>query len=273
MPRYSASDPRNNRDSQILREVLRNQFVSTAALARQFGVSEVAIRRNLAGLEQGGLVKRVHGGVQAVARPGQIAQYNARLYESVAAKRAIGEVAADLIGPGDTLLLDSGTTVLEVARAIPDTLLENGNLTVVTRSLVIAGELRRYRQVRLMVLGGIYVYDLDDFVGAQVEFALQGLHVNTLFIGTDGLSPEGGLTTDNVLEAQLYRLIVRVADRTVVVADSSKIGTHKLQTILPFEEVHTLVTDSGAPAEFLQMLREKGVSVILASDPVSSPSA
>lgn len=267
MPRYSATDPRKNRKGLILREVLRNQFVSTAALARQFGVSEVAIRRNLAELEQSGLVKRVHGGVQAVARPGQPASYGARLLDSVPAKRAIGQAAAALIRPGDTLFFDSGTTVLEVVQALPGVLLETGNLTVVTRSLVIAGELRRCRQVRLILLGGVYVHDLDDFVGAQVESALQGLHVNTLFIGTDGLSPERGLTTDNVLEAQLYRLIVRVADRTVVVADSSKIGTHKLQTILPFEEIHTLVTDSGAPAEFLQMLRDKGLTVIVAPDP------
>jgi DeoR/GlpR family transcriptional regulator of sugar metabolism len=264
MPRYAASDPRHNRDAQILQEVLRRQFVSTADLARQFGVSQVAIRRNLAELEQGGLVRRVHGGAQAVGRPGQTAQYDARLLDSVPAKRAIGQAAAALIRPGETILADSGTTVLEVVRAIPPALLENGNLTVVTRSLVIASELRRYRQVRLMVLGGIYVHDLDDFVGSQVESALQEMHVNTLFIGTDGVSPDRGLTTDNVLEAQLYRLIVRIADRVVVVADSGKIGAPKLQTILPFEEIDYLVTDAGAPDDAVRLLRDKGVSVVLA---------
>jgi DeoR/GlpR family transcriptional regulator of sugar metabolism len=269
MPRHSTAGSKQDRDGQILQAILRNSFVNTTDLARQFGVSTVTIRRNLTELEQAGLVKRVHGGVQATARPGQVAQYNARLLENVVAKRAVGEAAAGLIRPGDTLMLDSGTTVLEVARAIPASLLENGNLTVVTRSLVIAGELRLHRQVRLIVLGGIYVHDLDDFVGAQVEYGLQGLHVSTCFIGTDGISVERGITTDNVLEAQLYRLIVRVADRTVVVADSSKIGTDKLQTILTLEEIHTLVTDSGAPAEFLQMLREKGVDIILASNPAS----
>ena len=267
MPRHPAADSRKDRDGQILQEVLRSTFVSTTDLARQFGVSTVAIRRNLAELEQAGLVKRVHGGVQASTRPGQVAQYNARLLESVATKRAIGQAAAGLIHPGDTLMLDSGTTVLEVARAIPASLLENGNLTVVTRSLVIASELRLQRQVRLMVLGGIYVHDLDDFVGAQVEYGLQGLHVNTCFIGTDGFSVERGITTDNVLEAQLYRLIARVADQVVVVADSSKIGNQKLQTILPFEEINTLVTDACAPTGFVQSLRDKGVNIVLAPTP------
>ena len=273
MPRYSVTDSKKDRDGLILQEVLRNHFVSTSQLARQFGVSPVAIRRNFADLEQAGLVKRVHGGVQAVARPGQIAQYNARLFESIAAKRAIGQVAAGLIQPGDTLLLDSGTTVLEVARAIPQSLLENGNLTVVTRSLVLAGELRLHRQVRLILLGGIYVHDLDDFVGAQVEYGLQGLHVNTLFIGTDGASVEHGITTDNVLEAQLYRLIARVADQIVVVVDASKIGNKKLQTILPFEEIHALVTDARAPMDFVQKLRERGVNVIVAQPPGSATGA
>lgn len=273
MPRYATAGLKQDRYGQILQAVLRSSFVNTSDLARQFGVSTVTIRRDLAGLEQTGLVKRVHGGVQAIVRPGQVPQYNARLLENVVAKRAIGEAAAGLIRPGDTLMLDSGTTVLEVVRAIPASLLETGHLTVVTRSLVIAGELRLHRQVRLMVLGGMYVHDLDDFVGAQVEYGLQGLHVNTCFIGTDGISVERGITTDNVLEAQLYRLIVRIADRTVVVADSSKIGTNKLQTILDLEEIHSLVTDSGAPAEFLQVLRERGVNIILACDRFSPTGA
>jgi DeoR/GlpR family transcriptional regulator of sugar metabolism len=269
VPRVSSAHPEPDRRGQILQEVLRNQFVSTAALARQFGVSEVAIRRNLAQLEEVGLVKRVHGGVEAVARPGQPSLYDARLFQDIPAKRAIGQAAAQLIRAGDTLFLDSGTTVLEVARAIPRALLENGNLTIVTRSLVIAAELRPFRQVRLILLGGIYVHDLDDFVGPQVEFALQGLHVDTLFFGTDGISPERGITTDNLMEAQLYRLIVRVAERAVVVADSGKVGSHKLQVILPFEEIQTFVTDGAASPESVQMLRDKGVEVILALGPGS----
>jgi DeoR/GlpR family transcriptional regulator of sugar metabolism len=217
------------------------------------------------------LIKRVHGGAQALTRPGQPSVYDARLLQRSAEKRAIGRAAAVLIRPGETLFLDSGTTVLEVARAIPEALLERGGLTLVTRSLVIAGELRRYRQVRLIVLGGIYLHDFDDFVGPQVEFALEGLHVTTLFVGADGVSPERGLTTDNVLEAGLYRQMARLADRVVVVTDSDKIGLDKLQTILPFEDLHTFITDAGAPAGFVHMLKDKGVNVLLAPDTSLNP--
>jgi DeoR family transcriptional regulator, fructose operon transcriptional repressor len=264
MPSSSGASPTKDRRGQILQEVLRSQFVTVASLARQFELSEVSIRRNLEHLEQAGLIKRVHGGAQALARPGQPSAFDARLLHRITEKRAIGQAAAALIRPGETLFLDSGTTVLEVARAIPEALLERGGLTLVTRSLVIAGELRRYRQVRLIVLGGLYVHDFDDFVGHQVESALDGFHVTTLFVGADGVSLERGLTTDNVLEAGLYRQMARIADRVVVVTDSGKIGLDKLQTILPFEDLHTFITDAGAPVGFVQRLKDKGVSVLLA---------
>ena len=267
MPSPPGGRPTEDRRGRIFQEVLRSQFVTVVALARQFDVSEVSIRRNLEQLEQAGLIKRVHGGAQAVARPGQPSVYDARLMQRVVEKRAVGQAAAGLIRPTEIVFLDSGTTVLEVARAIPESLLERGGLTVVTRSLVIAGELRRFRQVRLVVLGGVYLHDSDDFVGTQVESALQGLHVNTLFIGTDGVSPERGLTTDNVLEAGLFRQMAAAAERVVVVTDSSKIGASKLQTILPFAEIHVFVTDASAPPAFVQMLREKNIAVILASQP------
>ncbi len=104
MARTSAVGLAADRRGQILQELTRNESVRTTALARQFGVSEVAIRRDLARLEEAGLVRRVHGGVQLAARPGQSLQYDARLLERIAAKRAIGQAAAELIRPDDTIL-------------------------------------------------------------------------------------------------------------------------------------------------------------------------
>ena len=110
-------------------------------------------------------------------------------------------------------------------------------------------------------------HEFDDFVGAQVEDALQGMHVHTLFIGTDGVIAERGLTTDNVLEAGLYRSMATCADRVVVVTDSSKIGINKLQAILAFDDIHAFITDSAAPPEFVKFLRERGIEVILVPQP------
>ncbi|MHB1296814.1 MAG: DeoR/GlpR family DNA-binding transcription regulator, partial [Anaerolineae bacterium] len=103
------------------------------------------------------------------------------------------------------------------------------------------------------------------FYGPQVERALQGLHVDTLFIGADGVSPERGLTTDNVLEAGLYPLLSRCAARVVVLADASKLGVDQLQTILPLESVHTLITDPAAPAPVVAALRTRGLDVTIAT--------
>jgi len=259
----SKSQRMTGRHGVILQMVSREQHVTVAGLSQRLGVSEVSIRRNLKQLEHIGLLRRVRGGAEAISRPGQVSLFDARQLQNVEIKQRIGEAAAGLIGKGDAILLDSGTTVLEIARHIPGSLLEAGGLTIVTRSLVIASELRLRHRVRLIMLGGLYMYDFDDFVGAQVEHALATIHVRTLFMGTDGLSAERGLTTDNVLEAKLYRMMANVAERVVVVTDSSKIGLDKLEATLAVDEIHTLITDAGAPDDFVAMLREKGVEVIL----------
>jgi DeoR family transcriptional regulator, aga operon transcriptional repressor len=248
------------RRANIVELVQRQQQVSVIDLSRQFGISQVSIRRDLDYLAEAGLLKRTHGGAEA-----QGAVFDVRLLQNVAIKRAIGQAAAGLVKPGEVILLDSGTTVLEVARHLPRPLLDQGgSLTAITRSLAIANELRSQRQVRLIVLGGVYLPEYDDFAGEQVETALQSLHANILFIGAEGIAPERGLTTDNLLEMSVYRFLAKCADKVVVVADSSKIGLNKLQTLLTFDAVQVFITDSGAPAAFVQRLQAKGIQVILA---------
>ena len=251
----------------IVEEVQRNQQVRVAELSQHFGVSEVSIRRDLAHLEEKGLLQRVHVGAQATFRTGQTPPFDARLLQNVEIKHSIGQAAAALIRAGDIIFLDAGTTVLEVARSIPPTLLDNGRLTVVTRSLVIASTLRHQHHIRLIVLGGVYVHDFDTFVGPQVENALQGTHVDKIFLGIDGVTAKRGLATDNVLEASLYLAMTRSADRVVVVTDSSKIGVNQLQAILPLSEIHTFITDTGAPDDFVKLLQEQGIEVILIPRP------
>ncbi|MHB0875795.1 MAG: DeoR/GlpR family DNA-binding transcription regulator [Anaerolineae bacterium] len=261
----------SDRRWEILQELQRNQRLSIAELSQMFGVSAVSIRRDVAHLEGRGLLQRVRGGAQVSARRGQTCLFEARLLQNVAIKRTIGRAAAQLVHPGDTILVDAGTTVLEVVRHLPREVLDAGGLTVVTRSLVAAAELRSRRQVRLVLLGGVYVQDFDAFIGFQVDKALRNMHVNTLFIGTDGFTADRGLATDNLVEMGLYEEMARCADRVVVVADSSKIGTHRLQSVLPLSAVHTLVTDSGAPQEFVDTLREQGIEVLVAPGEAGGP--
>jgi DeoR/GlpR family transcriptional regulator of sugar metabolism len=261
--------PRNTRQRRqaILEKLAESQEMSVAELSRFFGISEVSIRRDLEHLEQTGLLQRKHGGARLTR---QLSIFEARLYQNVEVKRALAGSAVQLIQPGEILLLDSGTTVLEVARHIPESLLEEGNLTILTRSLTIASELRLRRQTRLVVLGGIYVHDYDDFVGEQVEQAIEQFHVHRLFLGVDGVSLERGLSTDNILEAGLFKKMAESADWVIVTVDSSKIGVNKLQSILPVSAVDVFVTDDGAPESFVEALKEQGIDVILVPRPSTS---
>ncbi|MGE5602135.1 MAG: DeoR/GlpR family DNA-binding transcription regulator [Nitrososphaerales archaeon] len=261
LPRSSTTE----RHGALLAHLTRVGEASIADLSRDLQVSEVSVRRDLEFLASRNLVRRTRGGAQSVARPGQVSVFDARLRTNIMTKQRIGALAAGLVQPGDTILLDSGTTVLEVARHLQPSLLDDGGLTVITRSLAIAAEFRYRPRLRLFVLGGLYLHEYDTFVGQQVADALDGLHVRTLFIGSDGMSAARGLTTDNVLEAPLFRAMSRIADRVVVVADASKIGLDKLQATVPFDSIHAFVTDESAPAEFLDMLRARGVEVIVAS--------
>jgi DeoR family transcriptional regulator, aga operon transcriptional repressor len=256
--------PRNthNRRETILEMLQQNHRVSVGDLSQAFKISEVSIRRDLDYLEKAGVAQRVHGGAKLawLAQPGTV--FDTHLRADVKSKASIGQAAACLIHPGETIMLDSGATILEVARNIPRNLLGGGGLTIVTRSLSIAMELRKYRQIRLIVLGGMYISEYDDFVGSQVETALHEMHVNTLFIGAEGITLERGLTTDNLLEASLYQHLVSIADRVVVVASANKFGVNRLQTLLPLDTVHSIITDNEAPETILKTLRERGLEVV-----------
>jgi DeoR/GlpR family transcriptional regulator of sugar metabolism len=264
MPVAPESRKTNKRRKAILEALAGKQSVRVAELSSQLGVSEVSIRRDLGYLQNAGLLHRSRGTAEAAR---QLSVFEGRLLHASAVKRAIGKAAAALVKPGSTIFLDSGTTVLQIAEQLPETLLNAGGLTIITRSLTIAAELRKRRQVRLILLGGVYAPDFDDFVGSAVERALEEIHADILFVGTDGVTAERGFTTDNILEAGLYRKIITCADRVVAVTDSTKIGVGKVQSILPFDAIHAFITDSAAPQGFVGSLRDRGIEVIIVPVP------
>ncbi len=255
-----ASDAQQRR-SIILDELACHRTVRIADLGSRFGVSDVSIRRDLERLEQLGLLKRVHGGAVAVRSFTQHGITAARAASRPRDKERIGRAAAQLIRANDRIIFDSGTTTLQVARNIPGSLLTSGNLTVITSSLPIVYELDPWNAVHIILLGGVYLHEYQVLVGPQAIEALKGLHADTIFLGADGLTFSNGVTTANVLEAEVDRALVRSASRVIVVADSSKIGVMGLVTIMPLNEISTLITDGGAPADFLEALRSQGVEV------------
>lgn len=247
----------------ILAELARSQIIQVSDLSKRFATSEVSIRRDLEWLERSGFLKRVHGGAVAVPNAVVSRSYPDRARNRLEEKERIARAAAELIQEGDRLIFDSGSTVLQVARSVSGKLLNSGNLTVITAALDIVRELGQWPGVHLIVLGGIYLPNYDIVVGPQTIDYLKRLSADRIFIGTDGLTFSHGLTTANILEAEVDQAMVRAASEIVVVADSSKIGVSGLTTIMPLTEIDRLITDTDAPADFVAQLRAQGVEVTL----------
>jgi len=229
-------------------------------LVQRFGVSSVTVRTDLDSLAGAGALVRSHGG--AVRRLDPVQDYPISFKDTIhrAEKVRIGRAAAQLIRPGQTAILDSGTTSLQVARHLKQQGLKG--VTVVTNALNIANELSDASDLSLIMIGGVLRELSNSFVGPQAERMLSQLHADHCFLGVDGLDPEYGPTTPDLLEAQLNALMIRVSNDVTVVADSSKIGKRSLSAIGGIGSVHRLVTDDRIAPAMLDALRAKGLEVL-----------
>jgi DeoR/GlpR family transcriptional regulator of sugar metabolism len=253
----------NERRSSILAELSQYQLVRVVDLSDRLGVSEVSIRRDLQILEERGLLKRVHGGAVNIPADNLTPPLVQRMNQNSEAKERIGRMAASLVQSSEKLIIDSGTTTLRVAKYIAAEMRRMRSLSVITGFLPIVRELGVRPEIHFILLGGIYLSDYDLVVGPQTVRQLQGLHVDKMFLGTDGFTFQQGLTTANVLEAEVARAMVQASDEIIVVTDSSKIGVIGLATIMPVNMINKVITDSEAPKEFVRGLEEQGVEVIL----------
>ena len=251
------------RRAKIVEELSHHQMVKVAELSDRLGVSEVSIRRDLQHLEKLGVLKRVHGGAVALSRATFADMYAMRINHNREKKESIARVGAEMIAGGDRIILDSGTTPWCIARNIKNEMSAIENLTVITASLPVVQELERNPGVNIILLGGVYLPEHKISVGPQTIEQLKRLHADKTFLGTDGLTFSQGVTTANVLEAEVDRAMVHAASEVIVVSDSSKIGVIGLATIMPITEINKLITDQDAPTDFVSDLREHGVEVIL----------
>ncbi|MEO5932983.1 MAG: DeoR/GlpR transcriptional regulator, partial [Duganella sp.] len=178
-----------------------------------------------------------------------------------AEKVRIAEAAVRLIGEGQTIVLDSGTTTAEIAKQIRGLKLQSIN--VITNALNIAVLLAGAPHVTLIMLGGVLRPSSYSLGGPQAEAALQGLHADILFLGFDGLDPEIGVMTPHLLEARLNSRMLEIARSVVAVGDSSKLGRRSLSVIARIEQVDRIITDAGAAPETVEALRARGAQVTL----------
>jgi DeoR family transcriptional regulator of aga operon len=254
-----------DRRAEIAKLVNENGRVSVAELVERYNVTETSIRRDLDLLEADERLKRVHGG--AVTLPGNFRNdtFADKAKHHIQAKASIGRTAADLIKRGDIILLASGTTTLQVMRHIPTSLRANNLITIVTNSIPLAQEALAWPSPNLTILGGLYLPDYQATIGPQTNTLLKDITADVAFLGADGVTLDGGATTANVLIAETDRMMAERARSSVLIVDSSKIGQAGFVPIKPITAFNVLITDSGAPADFIEAVQMRGVKVMVAS--------
>lgn len=241
----------------ILNRIQQDQYINVVALCKELKVSSVTIRKDLKLLEEKNLLFRTHGGATinnpyTVDRP-----VNEKEKLQSVEKNKIGMAAAKLLKDNDSIVVASGTTLLYFVKNIPNGM----SLTAVTSSLDMSNDLLRSPDIEVIQLGGLLRRSSSSVVGVYAERILQDFYFNTLFLGVDGIDLEHGLTTTNAMEAHLNRQMIKVSQKVVVLADSTKFGKRGFGKICGFEDVDHIITDKGVSQQMLKHLEGLGVTV------------
>lgn len=235
----------SERRQQISTLVRERGSVQVAPLAERFGVSMQTIRKDLRFLETRGVMERSYGGgiradaVNVTTEPALEVKRSSHASE----KARIGKLAAGLVSPGESIVLDSGTTTLQIARFLPD----DEDITVLTNDIDILSVLAAKERLNVVMLGGMLRRRNRAFYGGQTVASLENLRVDKLFLGVDGFDVECGITTHYEPEALLNRKMVEAAREVIAVTDASKFGRICLHRIVAVDDIDALVTDGPVP--------------------------
>jgi DeoR family fructose operon transcriptional repressor len=234
--------------------------VEVAALAEELGVTTETVRRDLTTLERHALLRRVHGGAIPIERLGFEPALAARDSVLTAEKERIARLALAELPDEGTILLDAGTTTARLADALPP----DRELVVLTNSLPIAMSLSVRPNLTVLMLGGRVRGRTQAAVDAWALQALADSYVDVAFIGTNGISPERGLTTPDTTESAVKRAMIRAARRSVVLADHTKVGQDHLSRFATLDAIDTIITDAAVDTQVADELRAQGPRVLLA---------
>jgi DeoR/GlpR family transcriptional regulator of sugar metabolism len=251
-------DAKTRRD-RIEQRVRAQREIGYAELAAEFDVSEMTIRRDVEALEMLGVVRRIVGGAIAVKGKDSEPSFETRVADAAEEKHHIADAVADLIGSMETLIIDSGSTALAVAKALKGRQL---SLTVVTPSLLVALELIDEPGTSVVLTGGELRPGELSTIGPATEETLRSYNCDTFVMGVAGIDAERGISDYHQGESQVKRAASQRADRVIVAADKSKLGQVTFVSIAPLSEVDTIVTDGSPDHAALVAARGVGVDVI-----------
>ena len=254
-------DSAQGRRSAILQRLNKDSSVNVTELSKEFGVSEVTIRKDLRILRERKLLIRVHGG--AISRSNVYADeeedrhFSFKSLVNSREKEAIGRAAAAHIKNGDTIIIDSGSTALEVAKNLH----KFQDLTIITNSVNAMIEALKYKRFKVILLGGTVRESSYSTVGPLAESNLKVFYCDKLFLGVDSISIEAGLSTPSMEEASTNQVMISRAREVIAVFDSSKVNKRALAFIAMPDKIHTVITDSHVPTSFKSQLRSMKINV------------
>lgn len=247
------------RRAKILEILEEEGQVKVKELSKLFDFSEVTIRNDLDKLEEKGLLIRSRGGGLKNQRVKFDYQLQRESIHYSKEKQAIGKKASELVKENDTIILDSGTTTLEVAR----NLINLNNLTIITNALNIASELVNYPNLKVVMLGGSIRQSTLSLIGPIAEDNMKSLYCDKVFIGVNGIDSKHGIFTTNIEDAYLNRLMLDNSKEVIVVTDSSKFLKRSFAAIAPIAVIDILITDKNIPEDEFRNLENSGIKVII----------
>jgi len=244
----------------ILKMIEDNGQVNVQTLSEMFMVSKVTIRNDLKQLEKKNLLIRSHGGAiksQAVSIDQKIIE---RATQHPDEKRKIGKKAAELIKDGDTIILDSGTTTIEIVKHLDSKL----NIKVITNAINIALELIENENIKVIIPGGFFREYTYSLVGPTAEKGIRNYLCDKVFLGADGFDSSYGVSTPNIEEAYLNKAMIETAKEVIIVADSSKFQKRRFAFVAGLDKIDIVITDKNILPNDKTALERAGIQVIIA---------
>jgi DeoR family transcriptional regulator of aga operon len=248
-----------SRRSEILKLLEKQDNISVTALSKMYGVSEVSIRNDLTHPEHKGLLIRTRGGAIKKQPVNFDLSLNQRLRKAFSEKQKIGKKAVEYIREGDTIVMDSGSTTLQIAKNLD----KFKQINLITNSLPIADAVADFEGVEVIIPGGILRSDMRSLIGPMAERNLLNYNCDIAFLAVDGVDCNNGISTPVLYEATFSRTMIEISNKVIVVTDSSKFQKRSFVKITTLDKIDVLITDKGIPAEDRETLEKMNIDLVL----------
>lgn len=253
---------KQDRREQIIELLHKFGSMSISSLAANFSVTETTIRNDFKALFADGRIQRVYGGAVSLPKEKQEDSLREKENRNIREKAIIGQLTAKLIANGETIMLDSGSTTNQVARNLVD----HKDLSVITNGVNVLNTFLGRQNINLYTVHGQVGHRSYAIVGSETEKDLERFFAKTTIVSVDGVDIDRGLTNRVLFEANITKTLIKRAERTILVSDSSKIGEITLVPICPIADIDIFVTDDKTPESFLQALVDLGIVVYIARE-------